>query len=315
MNIHLLFHNLAQKDIKLAANGNSLDVDAPKGILTTELRDCIIEHKAEILELLRQNNLNTTISPSIIPESNKYEPFPLTDMQHAFWVGRSGVFELGKVANHGYYEIEGKDLDLARLNGGLQKLIDRHEMLRAVVLPDGQQQILETVPTYQIKVLDLQGQAKNAIASELAAIRDLLSHQVLPADRFPLFDFRVTLLNESRFRLHISYDLQIFDAWSLFRLFDEWHQLYQNPQVEFEPLAISFRDYVLTEQKIQQSELYERSRDYWLSRLDSLFPAPDLPLDKRPNELQHHLCQRYAGGLERTQWQQLKQRAAKAGLT
>ena len=39
---------------------------------------------------------------------------------------------------------------------------------------------------------------------------------------------------------------------------------------------------MLTEQKIQQSELYERSRNYWLSRLDSLFPAPDLPLDKRP---------------------------------
>lgn len=159
MNIHLLFHNLAQKDIKLAANGDSLDVDAPKGILTTELRDSIIEHKAEILELLRQNNLNPTILPTIIPEPEKiYEPFPLTDMQHAFWVGRSGVFELGKVANHGYYEIEGQNLDLARLNGGLQKLIDRHGMLRAVVLPDGQQQILETVPTYQIKVLDLQGQ-------------------------------------------------------------------------------------------------------------------------------------------------------------
>ncbi|NJO96932.1 MAG: AMP-binding protein [Pleurocapsa sp. CRU_1_2] len=316
MNIHLLFHNLAQKDIKLAANGDSLDVDAPKGILTTELRDSIIEHKAEILELLRQNNLNPTILPTIIPEPEKiYEPFPLTDMQHAFWVGRSGVFELGKVANHGYYEIEGQNLDLARLNGGLQKLIDRHGMLRAVVLPDGQQQILETVPTYQIKVLDLQGQDQNAIASQLAEIRDLLSHQVLPADRFPLFDFRVTLLNESRFRLHISYDLQIFDAWSLFRLFAEWHQLYQNPQVEFAPLAISFRDYVLTEQKIQQSELYERSQNYWLSRLDSLPPAPDLPLAKRPQELQQHLCQRYAGGLEQSQWQQLKQRAAKAGLT
>ncbi len=112
-----------------------------------------------------------------------------------------------------------------------------------------------------------------------------------------------------------SYDLQIFDAWSLFRLFDEWHQLYENPQVEFEPLTISFRDYVLAEQKIEQTELYERSRDYWLSRLDSLPPAPDLPLDKRPNELTQHLCQRYAGGLERTQWQQLKQKAAKAGLT
>ena len=116
-------------------------------------------------------------------------------------------------------------------------------MLRAVVLPDGQQQILETVPPYQIEVLDLRDKDENTISSELTAIRDRLSHQVLPTDRFPLFEFRVTLLNEDRFRLHISYDLQIFDAWSLFRLFDEWFQLYQNPQIEFKPLAISFRDY------------------------------------------------------------------------
>ena len=316
MNIHLLLNNIAQKGVKLASNGDSLDVDAPKGVLTPELRDSLIKHKAKILELIRQNSFNSTALPPIVPEPDqRYQPFPLTDMQHAFWVGRSGVFELGNVANHGYYEIEGKNLDLARLNDGLQKLIDRHDMLRAVVLPDGQQQILATVPPYQIAVLDLRGKDEKEIELELKAIRDRLSHQVLPADRFPLFEFRVTLLNEDRFRLHISYDLQIFDAWSLFRLFDEWHQLYQNPQLELKPLTISFRDYVLTEQKIHQTELYKRSRDYWLGRLDSLPPAPDLPLDKRPNELKRHLCQRYAGRLERNQWQQLKQKAAKAGLT
>ena len=61
--------------------------------------------------------------------------------------------------------------------------------------------------------------------------------------------------------------------------------------------------------------MYQRSQDYWLSRLDSLPPAPDLPLDKRPNELKRHLCRRYAGGLDREQWQQLKQRANQSGLT
>lgn len=315
MNLHLLLNTLSNQGVKLAANGDSLAVDAPKGVLTSELRDSLIEHKAEILELLRQNSLNPTL-PTIDPAPHKrYEPFPLTDMQHAFWVGRSGVFELGNVANHGYYEVEGKNLDLEKLNRGLQKLIDRHDMLRAIVLPDGQQQILATVPPYQIEVLDLRGKDQNEIESQLETIRARLSHQVLPADRFPLFEFCVTLLDEARFRLHISYDLQIFDAWSLFRLFDEWFQLYQNPQIELKPLEISFRDYVLTEQKIQKTELYERSQNYWLGRLNSLFAAPDLPLEKRPSELKQHLCKRYAGRMEQPQWQQLKQRAAKAGLT
>ncbi len=83
------------------------------------------------------------------------------------------------------------------------KLLFSGSPLRAVVLPDGQQQILARVPPYQIEVLDLRGQEKKEIESELAAIRDRLSHQVLPADRFPLFEFRVTLLDAARFRLHI----------------------------------------------------------------------------------------------------------------
>ncbi|WP_036486315.1 non-ribosomal peptide synthetase [Myxosarcina sp. GI1] len=316
MNLLLLLRTLLDKGVKLAADGDSLAVDAPKGVLSPELKNSLIEYKAEILKLLRQNKSNPTALPTIVPESDKrYEPFPLTDMQHAFWVGRSGVFELGNVANHGYYEIEGKNLDLDRLNTTLQRLIDRHDMLRAIVLPDGRQQVLKTVPTYEIPVLDLRDKEEPEVKTELAAIRDRLSHQVLPTDRFPLFEFRITLLDETRFRLHVSYDLQIFDAWSLFRLFDEWFQLYENPQIELEPLTISFRDYVLTEQKIQQTELYERSRDYWLNRLDSLPPAPDLPLAKRPSELKQHLCKRYAGRLESDRWQQLKQQATQAGLT
>ena len=316
MNLHLLLNTLSNQGVKLAANGDSLAVDAPKGVLTSELRDSLIEHKAEILELLRQNTLNPTTLPTIDPEPNKrYEPFPLTDMQHAFWVGRSGVFELGNVANHGYYEIEGENLDLERLNRGLQKLIDRHDMLRAIVLPDGQQQILATVPPYQIEVLDLRGKNQKEVESELETIRDRLSHQVLPADKWPLFEFRATRLDGERVRLHVSYDLQVFDAWSLFRLFDEWFLLYQNPQVELPPLELSFRDYALAEQALPETELFKRSQEYWLSRLDTFPPAPDLPLAKSPSELKQHRCWRYAGRLDCTAWQQLKHRAAQAGLT
>ncbi|MBD2775788.1 non-ribosomal peptide synthetase [Iningainema tapete] len=258
---------------------------------------------------------NDTSLPVIVPASTqRYEPFPLTDMQHAFWVGRSGVLDLGNVSNHGYYEIEGNDLNLERLNWTLQKLIERHDMLRAIVLPNGQQQILKQVPAYQMEVLDLR--AKDDIVNqELEAIRDRLSHQVIPADQWPLFDFRATLLDRGRVRLHISYDLQVFDAWSLFRLFDEWFQLYQNPDVVLPPLELSFRDYVLAEQSLQNTELYQKSQDYWFTRLDNFPPAPDLPLAKNPQELKQHRCKRHDGRLDETEWQELKQRAAQAGLT
>ena len=254
--------------------------------------------------------------PSLVPEpERRYEPFPLTDMQYAFWVGRSGVLELGTVANHGYYEIEGRDLDLERLNEALRTAIDRHDMLRAIVLPDGRQRVLETVPPYQMPITDLRGKSEDAVRAALEEIRDRLSHQVVPADRWPLFEFGATQLDGGRVRLHISYDLQVFDAWSLFRLFDEWAQLYENPDAPLPPLDISFRDYVLAERALQETEAYRRSQAYWLDRLDSLPPAPDLPLATNPKNLKQHRTRRYEARCDRDKWQQLKQRAADAGLT
>ncbi|MGI0485826.1 amino acid adenylation domain-containing protein [Pantanalinema rosaneae CENA516] len=318
MDLHSLLTTLSHQGIKLSADGDSLQVDAPKGALTLELRDLLVQQKTEILTLLRQHRVSASVNdlPMIIPDpASRFEPFPLTDMQHAFWIGRSGVLDLGNVSNHGYYEIEGNNLDLERLNSTLQQLIARHDMLRAIVLPDGRQQILPEVPPYQMKVVDLRGQDAETVSAQLAEIRQELSHQVLPADRYPLFEFRATQLDGDRVRLHVSYDLLVFDAWSLFRLFEEWFQLYQDPDCPLPALELSFRDYVLAEQSLPQTELYQRSQTYWLNRIDSLPPAPDLPLAKNPQQLQQHQCRRYDGRMEPAIWQTLKQKAMQAGLT
>lgn len=318
MDLQLLLQYLHAKDIKLAVEGGSLAVNAPVGVLTAELRQVLQERKTELLTLLEGGEAEETFAdlPPLIPDpDSRHVPFPLTDMQHAYWVGRLGVMELGNVANHGYYEIESEGLDLERLNGALHHLIDRHDMLRAVILPDGQQQVLETVPAYEIAVLDLRDASSAEMEREIEAIREQLSHQVLPSDRWPLFEFRATLLPAQRVRLHVSYDLQIFDAWSFFRLFDEWSRCYHQPDASLPPLEITFRDCVLAEQRLETTALYRRSRDYWLARLDTLPPAPELPLAKHPSAIEQPRTQRYDGRLNRQDWQQLRQNAAKVGVT
>jgi pyochelin synthetase len=318
MDLHSLLHDLSTKGIRLSAEGDSLHIDAPKNALTAELRDLLLQHKTKILALLHQHDQGSNGSeyPTIVPAPElRYEPFPLTDMQHAFWVGRSGVLDLGNVSNHGYYEIEGHHLDVERLNTTLQTLIKRHDMLRAIILPDGQQQIFKDVPPYQIEVLDLIDQDEDAIATHLETIRQTMSHQVLPADHYPLFEFRATRLKGGRVRLHISFDLLIFDAWSLFRLFEEWFHLYQQPDYVLPPLDLSFRDYVLAVQALQNTQAYQRSQEYWFKRIDTLPPAPDLPLAKNPKALKHHRCQRYRGQIGPVEWRSLKQKGANAGLT
>ncbi len=254
--------------------------------------------------------------PTILPAQEElHMPFSLTDVQQAYWIGRSGFLELGQVSTHRYIEIESFDLNLKQFAVAWQHLIERHEMLRAVVLPDGLQQILEQVPPYEIEVLDLREKDADTVQVQLQSVRQRMSHQVLPSDKWPLFEIRASHLDDNHFRLHFSFDALILDIWSRFILFREWEQLYQNPKATLKPLDLSFRDYVLAESELQNSEFHMKSQSYWLNRLHTLPPAPDLPLSKNPASVTRPRFVQRNSTLAANAWLRLKQRAALIGLT
>ncbi|MBW4434725.1 MAG: amino acid adenylation domain-containing protein [Pelatocladus maniniholoensis HA4357-MV3] len=318
MNLNELLTELSKRNVKVWAEADNLRVRAPKEALTLDLRNSIAEHKVDLLRLLCESNfsMHDDALPAVLPVlDERYQPFPLTDIQYAYWVGRSGEFELSNVATHAYLELECNGLDLERLNCAWQQLIERHEMLRTVVLPDGTQKILTDVPLYQISVLDLLGEDPESIRFKTEEIRQQMSHQMLPTDKWPLFDIRVAHLSETFFRLYLSFDALVTDLGSLHLLFQEWSQLYQNPELVLPQLELSFRDYVLAEERLVGTQLYQRSQAYWFNRLDSLPPAPDLPLAKNPNSLKQPRFHRRTFWLNTEYWQKLKKYATDANLT
>jgi len=259
---------------------------------------------------------SVTVLPRIIPApQDKRLPFPLTDIQQAYWVGRSGMFDLGNVATHVYTEYDCTELDLGRFSRAWQRLIERHDMLRAIVLPDGQQQILEEVPPYEIQVLDLRGQGPQAIASQLEDVRRKLSHQVLKSDRWPLFEIRASRMDGGRVRLHVSRDVLMVDGWSASILDRELCRLYQQPDAGLPPLEISFRDYVLAQAALRDTDLYRRSKNYWWDRLATLPAAPELPVAKAASLVTTPQFTRRSKQFEPLVWRSLKRRAARSGLT
>ncbi len=301
--------NRIQKDL-------GVDVPIVKFLEDISIVDLASEVNGQLTQIDRtqtieqENDEPTSIVPA--PE-NKYQPFPLTDIQQAYWLGRHQNFDLGNIATHGYIELDCSDLDIPRFNQAWQKLIEHHDMLRAVVLASGEQEILEKVPAYEIETLDLRGQSPSAIAYQLEAIREQMSHEVLPAEQWPLFKIRATILDKEHTRLHLSFDALIADAWSTILLSQQWQQLYITPEIVLPPLEISFRDYVLAELRIKDTPQYQQAQEYWFNR--NLPPAPELPFAKHPSEVAKPQFKRYTAQLEPSQWQQLKQRATKANLT
>ncbi|MBJ9978491.1 amino acid adenylation domain-containing protein [Pseudomonas sp. S75] len=253
--------------------------------------------------------------PQLISEPDLLEqPFSLTPVQQAYWVGRRASMVMGNIATHVYSEITFAELDVARLAIAWNRAIQRHPALRSVFLADGTQQILRDPGTYQIIYQDLSDVPLQDSAGECEALRASMSHQVFEPHVWPLFELKV-LRNAQEFRLFASIDALIMDAWSYQILLADVVASYEDLQFEPEPLSLSFRDYVSWTEKARETSGFSRARRYWLDRLGTLPAAPNLPLVKRPEEISKPRFERRDCYLSAAQWQALQARGQQLNVT
>ncbi|HEV2634126.1 MAG TPA: amino acid adenylation domain-containing protein [Actinocrinis sp.] len=312
-----LFAELYRRGVRLRSADGRLHVTAPPGALTADLREEMALRRDELIEALDRSQDAPEPAGLVAQPAQRHEPFPLTDIQQAYWVGRTPSVELGGNAAHGYIEYDAADLDVPRLGRALDKLIRRHDMLRAAVRPGGLQQVEPEAAPYQIRVADLSGLDEAAREAGIARVRAELADQILPADRSPLFEVRATKLGGGRWRLHLSVDMLIMDGFSIGIFQRDLFRFYSRPQDEPEPVPVTFRDYVLAEQHSRRpgEPGFDEDRRYWLDRLDRLPPAPELPLAAQPGQPARPVFTRRHTRLSREQWSAVRDTARRRGLT
>jgi amino acid adenylation domain-containing protein len=243
---------------------------------------------------------------------NRHELFPLVELQQSFLVGRRSDFGLGGVSTHLYFELNPVDLDLARFTGSLNALIQRHDMLRAVIVGDSEQRILEHVPHYEPKKYAIEDVH---IDGHLHKVREEMSHQILPEEKWPLFDFRLTQHGDGQCIIHVSMDLLMLDVRSNQILFRDLDLLYAGKESDLPLLPISYRDYVIAEQKHAAGSASEQARNYWLERVSTFPLAPDLPLVGNPVAIHSPRFKRHLAIMDLETSASLHQRAAQGGVT
>ena len=243
--------------------------------------------------------------------ANRQQPFALTDLQQAYLIGRSEGIELGNTSCHCYAEVDMENLDRERFQSALQKLIDRHEMLRCIVLPEGRQQILPSPQRYKMEVDDLRKLKAPEASARLQAIRSRMSHQIHQSDKWPLFEFHVCLLDSKISRLHISLDLLIADGRSFEIVFQELMQLYQHPETSLPAIELSFRDYLSALAELEKTDTFRDSREYWMARVPTLPASPELPLEKNPSTISRPVSKRHAARMGPEIWKALKEKSAR----
>ncbi|WP_419897672.1 amino acid adenylation domain-containing protein [Roseomonas sp. USHLN139] len=233
--------------------------------------------------------------------AGQHDPFPLTALQQAYWVGRSDSMPLGGPC-HGYWEIEAtRPWDPAALEAALNTLVARHPMLRAVFLPDGRQRVLPEVPPCRLE--------RPGATRPLAALRAEFAALRFDPARWPLFRVALSEGPEGQ-RLHLAVDLLIVDVPSLFLLLSEWSALLRGEALPAPPPA-SFRDWVLQAQPVPDAAALE----FWRQAGPALPPAPALPGARMPEAGAVPAAHRHATRLSPAAWARFRAQAAAAGVT
>ena len=110
--------------VVLWVENGKLKYRAPEGAMTAELKGAIKQHREEVMDRLSRGE---RIEPN--PE-DRWLPFPLTDIQSSYLLGRGVHVEGGGVSCHAYFEIPVDEADLAQLQLAFAKTVERHDALR-----------------------------------------------------------------------------------------------------------------------------------------------------------------------------------------
>ncbi|WP_341299967.1 amino acid adenylation domain-containing protein [Lysinibacillus sp. FSL H8-0500] len=270
----------------------------------------------QIVETSNADSKLTSFAAIQCDTDHLYDPFPLTDIQQSYWLGRSGVYDLSDVSAHCYFELECDELDMATVTAAWNQLIQRHDIMRAVVLDNGlSQKIIKEVPYYQIKINVYKYQDQVAFEKGVLSTRNKMSQRQFDVSKWPLFAIEASLSHDQKTRLHVSFDNTVFDGYSIFLLFDEWYKLYNAPALTLPMINISFRDYAIALADLKKSSQYKKDMDYWEARIQKLPPAPELPIEKQPHDIAEQKFTRYQAMLSKDKWTAIKQMAYQLKLT
>ncbi len=181
-------------------------------------------------------------------------------------------------------------------------------MLRACFLDDGTQKILDKPYCEKIKVHDFSRMSSEEAEAMAVSVRERLSHRKLKIEEGEVAGIELTLFPENKARLHVDMALLVADVQSLQILLRDLASAYRGENLPKESKGWNFASY-LERQKQEEGEERKNAEKYWKNRLEHLPKGPDLPLAKRPQEVEKTVFNRRIVRIEKEEWDHLQMRA------
>ena len=265
--------------------------------------------------MIQAQSDNKAVTSSEKQEKIRYNnPFPLTDVQYAYWIGRGEDQTLGGIGCHAYLEFEGEGVESEKLEQAWKAVQYHHSMLRARFLDNGKQEIMEKPYNEHIMVCDYRNETLEMAETLLLENRNKLSHRKLHIESGEVAGICLSLLPNNKSRIHFDLDLLVADVQSLQIILRDLATAYGGKSLPESSKAWNFEDY-LSKQDVSDKEERQKAEQYWKERLEKLPVGPDLPLAKRPEEIENTRFNRRICHINAEEWIALQKRTAEYQTT
>lgn len=278
-----LIQKLRKLDVSVSVVDGDLDIDAPEQVLTDELLQSVKAVKQELIDFLTayQGRREEADIITALPGAPSYM---LSSPQRRIWI--LSQFEAINIAYNmpGVYAFDGA-LDRAAFDAAFAMVVDRHETLRTVFVPDEQQEIHQIIKTadsldFKIEYEDLQPIAdperilSEALHTLATTPFDLVKGPMLRAVLFQLEPQRAVFF----FNMHHI----ISDGWSMGVLIRDvvvcYNALIKGEIPALPPLRVQYKDYAAWQWNELNGASMDAHRSYWLNQFKGEIPVLDLPV-------------------------------------
>ncbi|MBQ8977228.1 MAG: hypothetical protein IJ078_07455, partial [Succinivibrionaceae bacterium] len=210
--------------------------------------------------------------------------FNLTDLQNAYWTGRSTEAQLGGVSCHAYIELDGNITNPEKLRDAFSSLCLRHQSLR-MRIADGGQMIDRENANEPLNIVNLREMSVEEAEKASTEIRRKISHRCLDVASGKVIGATLLLLPEGftgsdniavSTRLCIDIDLIASDVRSMNIILHDLAALYRGDDLP-DVSKFSFARYLELRDEKNREEI-ERDRLWWAAKASSLPQGPELPV-------------------------------------
>jgi len=288
-----VLRDLDAAGVTLSLAGESLRFAAPQGAMTPALRERLLAHKPQLIELLRTG----PVTSQAIATATRPARIPLSFAQQRLWfLDRIGS---GAAYNMAWYRRLSGALDAGALERAFSAIVRRHQSLRTTFHNhDGEPyQRVEPPADFGLARIDLDGLAPDAQVARLSAL--CAEDALRPFDLERDLPLRATLirLGDREHVLLLAMHHIASDGASIGVLERELRALYAGLSagaaaeaaagaIDLPALPVQYPDFALWQRDRLRGEPLEALLRYWEQRLAGAPVLHRLPLDHpRPPEL------------------------------